>query len=61
LADRKADRHKPGRRHPIPFRPPRGDEQWLKDYAAHIGQPVNAILTEALRAFREMRESSDAK
>lgn len=38
---------------PIPFRPEEGDRAWLLEYAERTGQPVNAILREALAVFRE--------
>ena len=44
---------------PISFRPPEGDRLWLLAYKEQTGQPMNAILTEAvqrLRADVEQRE-----
>jgi len=37
---------------PIPFRPPEGDRAWLLAHAAATGRPVNAMLADALRAYR---------
>lgn len=48
------DRHK---HPPIAFRPPEGDRAWLLEYAATTGKPVNAVLTEALSAFRKRTEA----
>jgi hypothetical protein len=46
------DRHK---RAPVAFRPPEDDEKWLRDHAAATGQPVGAILTAALGAYRTLQ------
>lgn len=40
----------------IPFRPPAGDRAWLLERAKQTGRAVNAILTEALREYRERAE-----
>ena len=42
------DRHK---HTPIRFRPPEADRARLLKYADDTGQPVNAVLTAALREF----------
>ena len=48
------NKHKYG---PIPFRPsPEGLRHWLKDYARRTGKAVNAILNEALDAYRKQHE-----
>ena len=36
---------------PISFRPPEADRVRLLQYAAATGQPVNAVLSAALREF----------
>ena len=36
-----------------PFRPAEADRSWLLEYAEQTGQPVNAILREALAAYRD--------
>lgn len=51
--DRMADRH---RHAPIGFRPPVGDRAWLLAHAAETERPVNAILAEALAAYRKRAE-----
>jgi hypothetical protein len=43
---------------PIPFRPPEGDRSWLLEYAKASDQAVNAVLAQALREFRERRETA---
>ena len=48
------DRHK---HPPIAFRPPEGDRAWLLEHAATTGRPVNALLAEALSAFRKRTEA----
>jgi hypothetical protein len=40
---------------PISFRPPEADRLWLAGYAEQTGRPVNAILAEALREYRDAR------
>jgi len=37
---------------PIGFRPPEADRLWLLEHAKETGRPVNAILAEALAAYR---------
>ena len=44
-------------RNPIPFRPPAEARAWLEAQAETTGQPVNAILTEALTVYRAFAES----
>jgi hypothetical protein len=41
---------------PIPFRPPEGDRLWLAEYARRTGRAVNAIIAEAVAAYRAARE-----
>lgn len=53
-----ADRHK---HTPVRFRPPEADRLWLLEYAAKTGRPVNAVLAEALAAYRVQREGSDVE
>lgn len=43
------DRHK---HLPISFRPPEADRAWLEAYAGQTGQPLRAILAEALARYR---------
>jgi len=40
---------------PISFRPPEAYRLWLIAYAKQTGQPINAILAEALREYRDVR------
>ena len=44
-----ADRHL---RNPVTFRPPPDLYQWVVMYARATGQPVGAVITTALDAFR---------
>lgn len=44
---------------PVPFRPAEGDRSWLLAYAKEHGRPVNAVLSDALREYRERHGSSD--
>jgi len=48
-------------KNPIPFRPPNADREWLAAYAEASGRAPNAILTEALRLYRERAERKDAE
>ena len=41
---------------PVAFRPPEGDRAWLLAHAKATGRPVNAIITEALAAYRREQE-----
>lgn len=41
------------RSNPVQFRPPADDREWLLARAEATGLPVNAILTQALREYRE--------
>ena len=50
IVGRMADRHKLP---PVAFRPPAADRAWLLAYAAETGRPVNAVLAEALAAYRK--------
>jgi len=43
---------------PIAFRPPEGDRAWLLEYAAATGRAVNAVLAEALAAYRAAQEAA---
>ena len=36
---------------PLSYRPPEAERVWLKDRAERTGEPVNAILTEAVRTL----------
>jgi hypothetical protein len=56
MTSRSTDRHK---RRPIPFRPPEGDESWLKDHARRTGQAINAILRHALADYRRHHENEE--
>lgn len=49
---RAGDRHGP-RPAPIPFRVPADDRDWLLGHAETTGRAVNAVLTQALREYRE--------
>jgi hypothetical protein len=42
---------------PISFRPPEADRSWLLEHAASTGQPVNAILVEAIARERARQEA----
>lgn len=44
---------------PIAFRPTEGDRLWLLWYAKATGKPVNKILTEAVAAYRAVRDPGD--
>jgi predicted DNA-binding protein len=41
---------------PISLRLPGADRSWLFAYAQRTGQPVNRVLTEALKAYRKEME-----
>ncbi len=47
------------KRSPIPFRPPEGDEAWLKEHARRTGQAVNAILAMLLARYRREQEGKN--
>lgn len=47
------DRHKT---RPLRFRPPEPERLWLATYQEQTGKPMNAILTEAVRALRAQSE-----
>lgn len=49
-----SDRHKTS---PLRFRPPEPERLWLAAYQEQTGLPMNAILTEAVRALRAATES----
>lgn len=51
-----ADRHK---NQPLRFRPPEPERLWLVSYQEKTGQPMNAILTEAVRRLRAEVEGND--
>lgn len=52
------DRHK----HPaIAFRPPEHDRRWLAEYAESAGRPVNAVIAEALAAYRKRIEAAELR
>lgn len=55
------DRHK---NPPLRFRPPEPERSWLAAYQEQTGQPMNAILTEAVRrlmADTDLREQIAAQ
>ena len=41
---------------PFRFRPPEAERLWLAGYQERTGKPMNAILTEAVRALRAQAE-----
>lgn len=41
---------------PVSFRPPERDRAWLYAHAETTGRPVNAILAEALREYRQRHD-----
>jgi hypothetical protein len=41
---------------PVSFRPPETDRLWLFTYAKTAGKAVNAVLAEALAAYRAEKE-----
>lgn len=49
------DRHKYA---PVRFRPPEADRLWLMERAEETGQPVNAILADALAEHRARIENA---
>lgn len=46
---------------PVSFRPPEGDRAWLLARAAATGQPVNAVLADALAEYRAAREAAESE
>lgn len=48
------DRHK---HPPVAFRPPEPDRRWLVAHAEATGQPVNAVLAQALAEYRKRTEA----
>lgn len=52
------DRHK---RSAIAFRPPEHDHRWLLERAQQTGTPVNAIIAEALAAYRKRTEAAELR
>jgi hypothetical protein len=48
-----ADRHE---HKPLRYRPPAAERLWLASYKEQTGKPMNAILTEAVRALRAQVE-----
>ena len=44
---------------PIPFRPPEDDRAWLLEHAEETARAVNAILAEALAAYRKRNENRE--
>ena len=57
MPDRGTDRHA---RRPLCFRPAPADHDWLYARARETGRPVNAILTEALTAYRDAQTGQDS-
>jgi hypothetical protein len=41
---------------PLRFRPPAAEREWLEKRAAKTGEPLNAILTAAVRALMAASE-----
>jgi hypothetical protein len=48
------------KRPPLAFRPPEDERLWLLAYQERTGKPMNAILTEAVRLFREAADRQEA-
>ena len=47
------------RSNPVTFRPPEADRAWLREHAEATGRPAGAILTDALRLYRETAEDAE--